>query len=323
MAAAPEIAVVVGSHDRPLRLRWLLNALAGQTLARERFEVVVGHDSAGAETGELLRSHELARDGTLRHVTLPAGSAPPGANRNAALKLVRAPLVAFTDDDCRPPADWLERALEAAARHPGAIVQGRTIKDPEELAATHAPNYHSQRIDPPSPWGECANILYPREWLDRAGGFREDTYTGEDTDLLMRCRKAGARYLGDPSVLTYHAIVETNLLERLRGTRRWGDLPLLLKRHPEMRDAFPMWIFWKRTHVWLPFFAAGLVLGQKRHLGWTALCVPWLLHGVPVHGTTPRGRMRELSEVPGRLLIETAEFAVLAAGSVRHGSVLV
>ena len=41
---APEIAVVVASHDRPLRLRWLLEALADQTLARYRFEVVVAHD---------------------------------------------------------------------------------------------------------------------------------------------------------------------------------------------------------------------------------------------------------------------------------------
>ena len=31
----PEIAVVVPSHDRPVRLRWLLNALEEQTLPRE------------------------------------------------------------------------------------------------------------------------------------------------------------------------------------------------------------------------------------------------------------------------------------------------
>ena len=319
----PEVAVVVPSHDRPLRLRWLLNALADQTVARERFEVIVGHDSAGPETEELLTTHELARDGTLRHATLPPGSAPPGANRNAALELVRAPLVAFTDDDCRPPRNWVEQVLAAAERHPGAIVQGATVKDPDELAITHATNYHSQWIRPPTPWGECCNVLYPREWIERAGGFKEDTYTGEDTDLLYRCRKLGAEYVGDPEMLTFHAIVETTLLKRMKGLARWGDLPVLVKRHPELRDAFPLWIFWKRTHVWLPLFAAGAVMGQRRHLGWTALCVPWLLHGVPVHGTTPRGRLRELSEVPGRLLVDTTEFAVLTAGSVRHRSLLI
>ena len=36
-APTPEIAVVVPSHDRPLRLRWLLNALEEQTLDRSRW----------------------------------------------------------------------------------------------------------------------------------------------------------------------------------------------------------------------------------------------------------------------------------------------
>src|SRR3954454_9052027 len=131
-AMAPEIAVIVPSHDRPLRLRWLLNALAEQTLPTDRWEVIVGHDSSGPETEELLRTHPLARAGVLRHVALEPGTAPPGRNRNAAWKLTEAPIIAFTDDDCRPPAEWLENALNAALRHPGAIVQGATMPDPDE-----------------------------------------------------------------------------------------------------------------------------------------------------------------------------------------------
>src|SRR3954452_13853911 len=172
--AEPEISVVVASHDRPLRLRWLLNALEVQTLPADRWEIIVGHDSNGPETEELLREHPLAAAGVLRHVTLPPGSAPPGANRHAAWRLARAPVIAFTDDDCRPPEDWLERVLAAAQRHPGAIVQGATTKDPDEEAQTHASQYHSQMITPPTPWAECCNIIYPREVLERLGGFNEE-----------------------------------------------------------------------------------------------------------------------------------------------------
>ena len=63
---APELTVVVASHDRPLRLRWLLNALADQTLERGRWEVAVGHDCSGAareETERLLGDHPLAHEG--------------------------------------------------------------------------------------------------------------------------------------------------------------------------------------------------------------------------------------------------------------------
>ena len=68
----PRISVVVPSHDRPLRLRWLLNALQEQTLDRALWEVVVGHDSAGPETAELLRTHPLAQVPVLR----PGGPRP-------------------------------------------------------------------------------------------------------------------------------------------------------------------------------------------------------------------------------------------------------
>ena len=57
---------MIASHERPLRLRWLLNALEQQTLAPEAFEIVVVHDGAGpagAETERLLAEHPLRGPG--------------------------------------------------------------------------------------------------------------------------------------------------------------------------------------------------------------------------------------------------------------------
>src|SRR4051794_8104033 len=127
---APDVTVAVPSHERPLRLRWLLNALEEQTLPRSKWEIVVVHDCVGEETEELLQEHPLARDGILRHFRLPAGTGVPSRQRNVAWRGARAPLIAFTDDDCRPDPDWLARLLETAERHPGAIVQGATRPDP-------------------------------------------------------------------------------------------------------------------------------------------------------------------------------------------------
>lgn len=322
--SAPDIAVVVPSHNRPLRLRWLLNALEDQTLDRGRWEVIVGHDCSGAareETETLLRSHPLARAGVLRHAALAPDTAPPGANRNAAWRITEAPLIAFTDDDCRPPPDWLERALDAAQAHPGAIVQGATQKDPDEEAAQHATHFHSQRITPPTPWAECCNIVYPRELLERLGGFDEVMYTGEDTDLAMRAKKAGAAQMGARHVLTYHAVVEVPLHRKLWGMWRWKDLPGLIRKHPEMRDHFPARYFWKRTHFWFPFAIAGAILERRNPL-WAVLVVPWVVHSAPAHGTDPRGRIREISELPSRAATDAMEYAALIRGSIKHRSLL-
>jgi glycosyltransferase involved in cell wall biosynthesis len=317
-ATAPEISLVVPSHDRPLRLRWLLNGLEEQTLSRERWEVVVGHDSVGAETEELLRSHPLARDGTLRHVTLPAGTAPPGRNRNAAWQAAHAPLVAFTDDDCRPPPEWLERALAAARAHPGSVVQGTTGPDPLDEAEYGSPWVKMQAIRPPTPYAEACNIVYPRELLERLGGFDETLYTGEDTDLAERARADGVHYVAAPEVLTYHAIEGMSLLRALRGALRWTDMPELVRRHPRLRSEFPLWIFWKRRHVWFPLAVAGILLERRSPL-YALLALPWLIHATPKqHGPYPRGRVRALSELPGQFAIDAAEFGALAWGSARH-----
>lgn len=320
----PDISVVVPSHDRPLRLRWLLNALEEQTLPRERWEVIVGHDSSGPETEHLLTTHPLAADGTLRHVTLEPGTAPPGRNRNAAWRLARAPIVAFTDDDCRPPADWLENALAAATARPGAIVQGRTIPDPVEKATAMSIHSKTQVVDkPPTPWCEACNILYPRSVLEEHGGFDETMFVGEDTDLALRARAAGTPYAGAREVLTYHAHDHVSLRGAVRDAWRWGGLPELVKRHPEMRDSFPLGVFWKRTHVWLPFAVAAWFL-ERRARAWGLLAVPYLVHAAPQrHSNRPRGRYRTLMEIPHRVVIDAAEMATLARGSIRHRKFLI
>jgi len=139
VTAGPEITVVVASHARALRLRWLLNALEEQTLERGRWELVVVHDNAGEETETLLHTHPLACDGTLRHHRLEPGTGSPSRQRNHGWRDARAPIVAFTDDDCRPDPRWLEEMLAVAAAAPGALVQGRTRPEPHESAILVAP----------------------------------------------------------------------------------------------------------------------------------------------------------------------------------------
>jgi GT2 family glycosyltransferase len=318
MAPAPEISVVVASHDRPVRLRWLLNALEEQTLAPGRWEVVVGHDSQGPETENLLRDHRLAREGRLRHAALPPGSAPPGANRNAAVRLARAEAVVFTDDDCRPPADWLANALAAARRHPGAVVQGTTSPDPDEGMLVRAPLHESQAITPPQPWAQACNIVYPRDLVERLGGFDERMPVGEDTELAIRARELGAPYVAAPEVRTYHAVHTPSLPRRLRAVWRWRDLPALVKRHPSFRREFPLGACWKWSHVWLPLAAAGLVAGRRRRGRWALLAAPWIVNALPAYGSGARGRLRAISELPLVAAVDATEIAALAGGSLRH-----
>ena len=316
---SPAIAVVVASHNRALRLRWLLNSLEDQTLPRERFEVIVAYDSDDdGATESLLRDHPAGAR-ALRFDPDPGTPTAPRL-RNAGWQAAAAPLVVFTDDDCRAPDDWLEQALAAADANPGAIVQGMTLPDPDEESNTHGAWPHTQRIVPPVPWAQTCNILYPRDLLERTGGFLDDPplSMGEDTDLALRARKTGAPYVGAPSMLTWHAVDDLSLRRGFRTLPRWADVAGLIKLHPEVRRDFPMWGFWKRTHVWLPVAVAGVAL-SRRNPAWAVLALPWAAHTAPAYGEgNPRGRLRAASELPLRAVIDAAEMAVCARGALKH-----
>ena len=314
------LSVVVASHDRPLRLRWLLNALEEQTLDRARWEVVVAHDSSGPETEALLRSHPLATAGVLRHLSFAPGPGP-AAKRNAAWRLARADTILFTDDDCRPPADWIASALAAIERHPGAIVQGTTRVDPDELAVKHhAPHARSQEVTPPTPFAQTCNIAYPRALLEAVGGFDEalPLAAGEDTDLAIRAQARGAQLVAAPEVLTYHAVEAVTLPARLRETWRWQHLAYIVGRHPQLRDHMPLRLFWKPSHALLLPALAGLWLARRHPFIAALLIAPWALVARPAYGSSPRGLARAASELPARMAVDFTETAAMARGSLRH-----
>jgi GT2 family glycosyltransferase len=245
--------------------------------------------------------------------------------RNAGWRAARAATIVFTDDDCRPPADWLENALAAARRHPDAVIQGTTRIDPDELAVKlHAPYARSLEVTPPSGFGETANMIYPRATLEAAGGFDEllPRAAAEDTDLALRAQEAGTPLVAAPEVLTYHCVEDATLAARIRDAGRWQHLAFIVRRHPQMRAHLWARLFWKRSHALLPPALLGLALARRRPLLGAALALPWAIEATPSYGRSRRGRARAVSELPAHLLIDAAELAVMVRGSIRYRSAI-
>jgi len=316
---APDVAICVPTRGRALRLRWLLNSLALQTTDSVRFEVVVGIDPDDAEAMATIAEHAMSADGRLRSVVMPSPSGP-AAKRNAAWRASVAPMIVFTDDDCRPPGDWLERLAEAARRHPGAVVQGATKPDPDEAALMLASPFHrTQSVDPPEPWGQTCNIAYPRALLELVGGFDESfvVASGEDTDLLHRARDAGAEYVGATDALTFHAVEPMSLGHRLREAWRWRHVPALAARHARHRRELYLGVFQKRSHAWFLLACLGL-LASRRHPAFALLALVWVRGRAPYYGPSLRGRIRSASELPGRFALDAVEVAAYSRGSIEH-----
>jgi glycosyltransferase involved in cell wall biosynthesis len=316
-ASSRRVTVVVASHARHLRLRWLLNALEDQTLERGLWEVVVVHDYDGAVAERVIARHPLAEDGTLRSIAIAPGTGSPSLQRNLGWRDARTALVAFTDDDCRPDPGWLEALLEASTRAPGAVVQGRVRPDHLEEAVLLGPHVRTLHVDPVNPYAQTANILYPRDLLERLGGFDEVSVTGEDVELALRARAAGARFVPAHDALVHHAVESHALPGILRQNLKWRHLGNLVKRHPEFRRELRFGVFWNVDHLVVTVAVAGL-LGARRRRRWMALAVPYAARAAGRRGRGPKARAIALAELPGGAVREAGEVAVMAAGSVVH-----
>jgi glycosyltransferase involved in cell wall biosynthesis len=307
----PEIAVVIPTRGRETRLRFALEALAAQTLPHDRFEVVVvrGVEAPGplAEPPAGLRVRSL--DG-------PLGSGP-AAKRNLGWRSSRAPLIAFTDDDCRPDPTWLERLVDAAVGADARrVFQGRTEPDSDErhlllgLART-------QTISRQSAWYETCNIAYPRDLLAELGGFDESfSFGGEDTDLGLRALALGAEAEFVTAATVRHAVLPVTLGQALGDVAERDWLPRLLARHPVQRRAIYRGYFQRESHALFLLAFAGVVLAPRRPVAALA-ALPYLRRNV---AATPRPRalVRSLAHLPARALVDALEVAVAVRGALRH-----
>jgi glycosyltransferase involved in cell wall biosynthesis len=309
------VSVVVASHARPLRLLWLLNALEEQTLGG--FEVVVVHDYDGATAARVLDAHPLAEAGRLRHRAIAPGTGSPARQRNLGWRDARGALIAFTDDDCRPDAGWLDALVAATDGRVDAFVQGATRPDPFEADVFAAPHLRTLRSEPPNRFAQTANVLYPRTLLERLGGFDEALVTGEDMDLAIRARAAGAEHVGEPAAVVFHAIEALTLAGTFAAGWWWRDLVLLVRRHPELRDELTLGLFWEPKHLWVVLAAAGALAAGRRPAA-ALLAAPWIVSEATRRGTRPADLAVNALELPGRAAAHLGRVAAFAAGSLRY-----
>ena len=309
--------MVVPSHRRALRLRWLLNALEEQTL--REFEVVVVHTYAERERAWLLDTHPLVARGAAR-LLIANGRPSPAAQRNVGWRASGAELVVFVDDDCRPEPDWLERLVDAARAHPGAVVQGAVRPDPFEREVLAAPHVHTMAVTPPTLEGQTCNVLYPRALLEALGGFVEEAVVGEDLDLAVRARRSGVEWVAAPGAVVNHAIEALTAAQQIRANWKWRDLPRA-GRHPEVRRAavYGLFLHPRRARVALALVALAGAAASPAAL---ALALPYVRATLGMRGPGAPARAVAATELPGHFLVDVAELLTFAAGSVKHRTLL-
>jgi glycosyltransferase involved in cell wall biosynthesis len=320
---APAVSVVVATHNRATLLPRLVGALEGQRSAPP-FEVVIVDDASTDDTAAVL--DELARSTTLAlRVERLARNAGPATARNVGWQTTRAPLVAFTDDDCVPEPGWLVAIVDGLAH--ADMVQGRTVPDPAQQDR-HGPFSRTLDVSSESGFYQTCNMAYRRKWLERVGGFDEKFRhpTGEDTDVAWRAKANGAVSAFRSDAVVRHDVRPSSFVTHLRDTWRWEGVVLAVRLHPDLRSLLHRRWWWKPTHPPAALAAAGFAVAAsgatplRRAIG-LACVLPYVrlrMTSAPLRG----GPRRRVAAIPLALVADVTEVGVMAAASVRYRTLL-
>ncbi len=206
---APDLSVITVTFGRVELLARKAAALAAQTLTSQRFEwcVTTNGDAAAAA---MLRGLDLPF--ALRLVELPVNG-PVAAGRNEAAAVAGGEVLLLSDDDVMPGPACLEEHLAAhgvgpaiergpaigMGRTPGSVVIG-DLRLPEELreGTVREPFERTASLGGRALWINAtgANTSLLRDTFIGVGGYDAAfaAYGGEDSDLALRLRRAGATF---------------------------------------------------------------------------------------------------------------------------------
>ena len=178
-----------------------LAALAEQTV--KPGEVIVVDDGSTDSTPEIARR--------MGAEVLTQENAGAGAARNRGAKAARGELLLFTDADCAPVRDWVERLADPLEGDGVVAARGVTASDQPEPAARFAQLEYDEKYRQLARHDSVAFVAtysaaYRRDEFWRFGGFDEGFAgaTSEDQELSFRLADAGLKIAFVPRAAVRH-----------------------------------------------------------------------------------------------------------------------
>jgi glycosyltransferase involved in cell wall biosynthesis len=262
-----QLSVVIATHNRAEQLDRALDSLQRQSLSTDSFEVIVVNNGSSDPTDAVVRSYVERRP----HWHL-VREAKPGAAaaRNTGIRLSRAPLVLFLDDDIVADRELVAQHVESHRVRPDVAVLGAVRfpwkgdetplfaclhRHPElfqSFAFLDAENVSFQYF-------YTCNLSMARSFFTQGPGFDERFTTSgfEDTELGYRFVKTGHRIVFNEKASALHDVRTTypQFSQKRYASGRWARY--FIGQYPEVRSTFLGSSSWKSRISNLIGFSAG------------------------------------------------------------------
>lgn len=179
------ISVIVPFYNAGSYIERCIEGLLAQTYPAHQFEILMVDNNSTDASTDIVRRYP--RVTLLREAKQGAYAA-----RNLGLAHARGHLIAFTDPDCVPSADWLQRLHDAFEQPAVQVVMGRTVPAWSSSALALLAVYEHYKDlyifasdDPTVYYGHTNNLSARREALDAFGPFVEHR-RGADVIFVRR-----------------------------------------------------------------------------------------------------------------------------------------
>lgn len=197
----PLYSVIVPAFQAAGTIGACLEALAGQTIPRECYEIIVVDDGSTDDTAA------IARQAGVCVITQP--NEGPAAARNRGASAARGGLLLFTDADCAPVPGWVA-ALAApftdsrVAGAKGAYLSRQRGVVPRFTQLEYEDRYDRMAGAETIDFVDTYSAAYRRDVFLANGGFDPAFLIDEDQEFSFRLAEKGYRLVFVPDARVYH-----------------------------------------------------------------------------------------------------------------------
>jgi glycosyltransferase involved in cell wall biosynthesis len=191
------VSVIVPVLDGSAHVERCLAALQVQSHPAAWLEVIVVDNGSRDDTRRRVRQHRVT-------LLVESGRRSPYAARNAGIRAASGEVLAFTDSDCVPAKDWVERGLAALEREGADLVAGHVRfgfgGTPSAAQLMDAiTNLDQQGSVAARGVAKTGNLFVKRRVFDELGPFDSRRRSGGDVEFTARATGAGfcLVYAGD------------------------------------------------------------------------------------------------------------------------------
>ncbi len=268
------ISVVIPTYRRPQLLVRCLNALVCQHFDKNAYEIIVVSDGPDESTAGVMKQWTDTVIPVIRYIATPSKKGP-AASRNAGWMNARGDLIAFTDDDCIPSANWLLSMRKAYKCEELTAFTGRVVVPRSESPT----DYELNTANLETAEFVTANCILTKKALQQTGGFDERFSMAwrEDSDLHFKLLQENIPICPVPAVVT-HPVRKAPWGVSIRDQKKGIYNALLYKKYPGLyRQRIKPHPSWNYYAMVLAFIASLLCFGSGTYAPATMLLVCWLV----------------------------------------------